>query len=137
MAVDAQVLPVAAVRRVVVVIAILVVDGEQVQLLALELAGALGADPAVQGERTLAIALLSRARGLRRLADQRVDVGRRSLARPSRRTEAARRHAGIIARGARECTMSELDAACPPRSIRSRSCRCCAGARLADEFRTV
>src|SRR5262249_41408459 len=121
----------------VVVIAILVVDGEQVQVLALELAGALGADPAVQGERTLAIALLSRARGLRRLADERVDVGRRSLARPSRRTEAARRRAGIIACGARVRTMSELAAACPLRRSTSRSCRCWARGIPPDVFRTV
>src|SRR5262249_59905619 len=98
-AVDAEVLPVAAVGRVVVVVAVLVVHGEEVQVGALELARTLGADPAVEGERALAIALLARARGIRRLADQGVDVGGRSLARPSRRTEAASRHRPMRARG--------------------------------------
>src|SRR5262249_19848533 len=69
-AVDAEVLPVAAVGRVVVMVTVAVVDGEQVQVRALELARALGADPAVQGERALAITLLARACCLGGLADE-------------------------------------------------------------------
>ena len=46
-AVDAEVFPVAAVGRVVVVVAVLVVDGQQVQAGRVELPAALGADRAV------------------------------------------------------------------------------------------
>ncbi len=60
-AVDAEVLPVAAVGRIVVMIAVAVMDGQQVQRVRLELAGALRADPSMQGERAFAIAL-ARAR---------------------------------------------------------------------------
>jgi len=72
--VDAQVFPVGAVGRVVVVVAVLVVHGEQVQRARVELAGTTGADPAVEGEGTLAVALLPGPGGLRRLAVKGVPV---------------------------------------------------------------
>ena len=50
-AIGTEVLPVAAVGRIVGVVAVLVVDGQQVEVVLLELAAALGADPAVQLER--------------------------------------------------------------------------------------
>jgi len=53
-AVDAEVLPVAAVGRVVVAVAVLSVDGQQVEIRAVELARALGADPAVERARARA-----------------------------------------------------------------------------------
>jgi hypothetical protein len=49
-AIDAEVLPVAAVARIVVVVAVLVVDGQQVEVLLVELARAARADPAVKRE---------------------------------------------------------------------------------------
>ena len=76
MAVDAKVLPVAAVRGVVVVVAVLVVDGQQMEVRAVELARTLRADPAVELERALAVALLPGAGGGSCLADEGVDVGR-------------------------------------------------------------
>jgi len=60
MAVGAEVFPVAAVGGIVVVIAILVVDGEQVQVVTLELPAAFGADPAVQLQRLFAVAGIAR-----------------------------------------------------------------------------
>ena len=54
-AVDAEVLPVAAIGRVVAVIAVLVMDGEQVQVRRVEFARALRTDPAMQRQRALAI----------------------------------------------------------------------------------
>src|SRR5262249_12931383 len=53
-AVDAEVLPVAPVRRVVGVVAVAVMDGEEMEVGAIELARAARADPAVQRERALA-----------------------------------------------------------------------------------
>ena len=61
MAVDAEVLPIRAVGRVVVVIAVSMMDGQQMQSVGFELAGAFGADPAVDGERALAVGLRARA----------------------------------------------------------------------------
>src|SRR5262249_40437123 len=52
-AIGAEILPVAAVRRVVIVVAVLVVDGQEVQVRRLELARAASADPAVQRQRSL------------------------------------------------------------------------------------
>ena len=75
-AVDAEVLPVAAVRGIVVVVAVLVVDGQQVEGRAVELARAPGADPPMQREGALAVALLPGAGLGIRLADQGIDVGR-------------------------------------------------------------
>src|SRR5262245_9310065 len=89
-AVDAEVLPVAAVGGVVVVVAVLVVDGEQVEVRGLEVASALGAHPAVQLERALAVALTPRARSGRRLPDQGIQVERAPAA-ASRRPEATGR----------------------------------------------
>src|SRR5262245_4409749 len=50
-AIDAEVLPVAAVGRIVVVVSVLVMDGQQVKVRCVELAGAAGADPAVHRKR--------------------------------------------------------------------------------------
>ena len=55
MAVDTQVFPVAAVLGVVVVVAVLVVDGQEVQVFTLKFTAALGADPAVDLEGLLAV----------------------------------------------------------------------------------
>src|SRR5690242_7873455 len=90
--VDAEILPVAAVGRVVLVVPVLVMDGEEMEVRAIELPRALGADPPVQRERAFAVALVAGARRLLCLADERVDVdGRTPL--PAGRTEAPRRHA--------------------------------------------
>jgi hypothetical protein len=56
-AVHAEVLPVAAIGWIVVMVAVAVVDGQQMERVGLELARALGADPAVNLERALAVAL--------------------------------------------------------------------------------
>ena len=56
MAVGAEILPVAAILGVVVVVAIPVVDGEEVEAFPLELPAALGAYPAVQLEGLFAVA---------------------------------------------------------------------------------
>ena len=67
-AVGAQQLPVAAVGRVVVVIAVPVMDFEQLQVRARELPRAAAADSGIELERLLAVALLAlglRATGLR------------------------------------------------------------------------
>ena len=61
-AIDAEVFPVAAVRRVVVVVAVLVVHGEQVEIRRVELTCALGANPAVDFQRAGAITVLASAR---------------------------------------------------------------------------
>ena len=55
MAVDAEVFPVAAVLGVVMVIAVLVVDGQEVQVFTLKFTAALGADPAVDLEGLFAV----------------------------------------------------------------------------------
>jgi hypothetical protein len=47
MAVKTEVLPVGAVRRIVVVVPVFVVDGQHVSVLVVELTAALGADEAV------------------------------------------------------------------------------------------
>jgi len=60
MAEDAQVLPITAVGRVVIMVAVFVVNGQQVEIGEFELAGTLSANPAVQLEGTLAVV----ARGL-------------------------------------------------------------------------
>src|SRR5262249_15959376 len=70
-AVRAQVLPVAAVGGIVGVIPVLVMDGEQMQRLGFELARALRTDPAVNGERPLAIAGGALARGRARFVQYR------------------------------------------------------------------
>src|SRR5687767_2167378 len=72
MAVDAEQLPVAAVGRIVVVVAVLVVHGELAQPLAAEFARAAAADPRQDLERLLAIR--ARPLGLRlfRLGDDAV-----------------------------------------------------------------
>ena len=54
-AVDAEVLPVAAIGRVVVMVAVFVVHGEQVQGIEFELARTLGTDPPMLLQRALAI----------------------------------------------------------------------------------
>src|ERR1041384_5416246 len=72
-AVDAEVLPVAPVGRVVVVVAVPMVDRQQVEVRAVELPGALGADPAVECEGTLPIALVPGPGGRFGLADQGID----------------------------------------------------------------
>ena len=112
-AVDAQILPVAAVGRIVPVIAVLVVDGEQMERGAIELARALGADPAVQDERALAIAEAPLAHLGHRPAIG--GVGVRRLGRTAlRRLEAAGRHGW-------QC--SACGAARPPRVIQRRCAR--------------
>jgi len=73
-AVDAEILPVAAVRWIVLVMAVLVVHGEQVQAGRVKLPRTLGSDPAVEGERALAVPFApGSGRGLR-LPHERVDV---------------------------------------------------------------
>jgi len=55
--VDTEVLPVRSIRRVVVVIAVAVVNGEEMQSVGLELTRAFGADPTVERQGAFAIAL--------------------------------------------------------------------------------
>jgi ABC-type enterochelin transport system permease subunit len=57
MAINAQILPVAAVQGIVVVVVVLVVYRQQVQILPRELATAAAAHPGVELQRYLAIAL--------------------------------------------------------------------------------
>ena len=93
-AIDAEILPVAAVGRIVVVIAVLVVHREQVEVARLELAAAPGADRPVQGERPLAVPLPPRAPGLGGFADQGIEVdGPPALA--TGRAKAAGRHVSL------------------------------------------
>src|SRR5688572_14924236 len=73
-ALGAEVLPVAAVGRVVVVIPVLVMDGQQVEVLLVELARAAGADPAVDRERPCAVILRPRPGGALRVADDLLDL---------------------------------------------------------------
>src|SRR5471030_3007036 len=56
-AIQAKELPVAAVRRIVVVVVIAMMDGQLAQVLASELPGAAPADPRIDLERLFAIAL--------------------------------------------------------------------------------
>ena len=77
-AVRAQQLPVAAVGRIVVVVAVAVMDLEQLQVGVRERARATAADPRVELERLLAVALLtpgSRAASFRNDAVQAASVG--------------------------------------------------------------
>lgn len=53
--VDAEIFPIGAVGWIVVVVAVAMVNSQQVQGIGLELAGAFGADPTVKSERTFAI----------------------------------------------------------------------------------
>jgi hypothetical protein len=55
MAIDAQILPVAAVRRIVVVVVILVMHGQQVEILCREFPAATRAYPRVNSERLLSV----------------------------------------------------------------------------------
>jgi hypothetical protein len=55
MAVGTKVFPIASVRRVILVIAIFVVNRQQVQVGKLEFPGAAGADPAVDFERSFPV----------------------------------------------------------------------------------
>src|SRR5258705_4532882 len=87
-AIRAQVLPVAAVGRVVVVVAVLVVDGEQVKVRQVELSGAACADPSMQRKRARAI-VESAAAGL---LDDRVDGRRRQRLAAFARSKAPSRH---------------------------------------------
>ncbi len=59
MAVDAKEFPVAAVRRVVVMVVVLVMDREFLELFALELTSAAPADMRKKFERALAVGLLT------------------------------------------------------------------------------
>src|SRR4030095_14384643 len=91
-AVHAQVLPVAPVGRVVVVITVLVVHGQEMQRVGIELARAFRTDPTVQRERALAIAHRALARRVARFAQQRVRVGALPSAPSSGWSKAPRRH---------------------------------------------
>src|SRR2546423_11439639 len=91
-ALGAEVLPVAPVRRVVVVVAVLVVDGEQVKVLLVELARAARADPTVQRQRARAVVEPARAG----LADDAIDVGGGWRMPSPARAEAAGRHWAIM-----------------------------------------
>src|SRR6185295_11239270 len=74
-AVHAQELPVAAVGRVVVVVAVLVVHGELAQTLAAELARAAAADPRQDLERLLAVGAGALLLRFFRLGDEVVELG--------------------------------------------------------------
>src|SRR5207302_2181254 len=87
-ALGAEVLPIAPVRRVVVVIAVLVVDGEQVQVLLVELARAARADPTVHCQRARAVVQPAPAG----LTDQAIDVGSRWRVSSPARPEASGCH---------------------------------------------
>src|SRR5207253_1679048 len=95
----AEILPIAAVGRVVVVIAVLVVDGQQVQVLLVELASAAGADPTVKRERAGAVVETPRARCLLRVVDHAVDVRSGLRAAMLTRTEAPGRHPTSMPQG--------------------------------------
>ena len=58
MAVDAEILPVATIRGIVAGIAVFVMDGQQFQIRAIELASAFGAYPAMDRQGARAIVLL-------------------------------------------------------------------------------
>src|SRR6516162_5617628 len=72
--VDAEELPVAAVRRIVVVVVVLVVDGQLVDIGAVELAGAASADPGEELERLLAIGLRTRLAAQPRFGDDAIET---------------------------------------------------------------
>jgi hypothetical protein len=55
-----EVFPVAAVRRIIIVITVAVVNGEKVEVGQVELLGTLGADPSVELQRALPVILGSR-----------------------------------------------------------------------------
>jgi hypothetical protein len=97
MAVGTEVLPVASVGRVVVVVAVPVVDGEQVEVIRLELARAARADPPVQGERALAISLAARLGGVARLLHEFFEVDRGARDPPSFRTKAPCHGTSLVA----------------------------------------
>jgi len=73
-AVDAQQLPVAAVGRVVVVVAVAVMHGQLLHVGARELARAAAADPRIQLQRPLAVRSLALLAGAPRLGDQAVEA---------------------------------------------------------------
>jgi hypothetical protein len=62
-AIGAEILPVAAIRRVVEVIPVLVMDGKQVPLGGFKISAAAGADQAVQGQRPLPVIFPGRQLG--------------------------------------------------------------------------
>ena len=82
-------------------VAVFVVDGEQMQRIGFELARAFRADPAVEGEGFFALAFAPGAPGLLGFADQRIDVGGRPGAFVARRAKAARGHGWVLLRGRR------------------------------------
>lgn len=57
--VDAEILPIAAIRRVVIVVVIAMMHGQLVQILTRELTAAACADPAMQLQRLLAVAAVT------------------------------------------------------------------------------
>ena len=63
MAVNAEIFPIAAIRRIVVVIMILVMYGQFIKIFFIELAPAAATDPGMDLERLGAIALLSSVSG--------------------------------------------------------------------------
>ena len=73
-AVEAQQLPVAAVRRIVVVIVVAVMHGQLAQVRARELARAAAADPRIDLQRLLAIALLALLGCAPRVGDDPVEL---------------------------------------------------------------
>src|SRR5579862_3744978 len=92
-AVDAEILPVAAVGRIVAVIAVFVMHGQQVEGTRVELSGAFRTDLAVQSEGAFAVAGGALAGLSAALADQRGRVDEWTPATRFRRSEAAGRHA--------------------------------------------
>src|SRR3954471_9290965 len=74
-AIHAQQLPVAAVGRIVVVVAVLMVHGELAQSLAAELARAAAADPRQDLERLLAVGARALLLGFPRLGDDVIELG--------------------------------------------------------------
>src|SRR5512139_956407 len=100
MAVGAEVLPIAAIGWIVVMIAVAMMDGQQMQGAGIELARALGADPSMQRQRALAIAL-GALRGLRpRGAHERAGIDGGAGSARLRRAERAR-HLPLTVRPAR------------------------------------
>src|SRR6187402_1193029 len=74
-AIQAQVLPITAVRRIVIVVMIFVMHGQLVQVLARKLAPAPGAHVRMQFERLLAIPAHARVRLLTRLGHDVIEPG--------------------------------------------------------------
>ena len=55
MAVDTEIFPVGAVRRIIVVVAVFMVNGEEVSVRIIKFTGALGADETVDTERLFSV----------------------------------------------------------------------------------